>query len=82
VLRRSRSLLTARCGVHVARVSAICGSKTLLWSNVAADAIIAGTYGVIAFRLAAFVSRNRADIPAHWMFLAFGTFILAFGGNT
>lgn len=52
----------------------------LLWTNVVADSLIGLAYLTIPFTLAYFVHRRR-DIPFNWMFLAFGTFILACGAT-
>jgi two-component system, sensor histidine kinase and response regulator len=51
----------------------------LIWSNVAADATTACSYLAIAAALAAFAWSSRAELPFHWLFLAFGAFILACG---
>lgn len=53
----------------------------LVWTHVAADALIAVSYLAISVTLAYLVSRARRDIPFPWMFLAFGLFIIACGGT-
>ncbi len=53
----------------------------LVWTNVAADAVIGLSYVAISATLAYLVHRARKDIPFSWMFLAFGLFIVACGGT-
>jgi hypothetical protein len=53
----------------------------LVWTHVAADALIGIAYFAISATLAYLVYRTRRDIPFHWMFLAFGLFIIACGGT-
>jgi two-component system cell cycle sensor histidine kinase/response regulator CckA len=48
-----------------------------LWS----DLLIGISYVAISLTLVFLVRRGRRDIPFHWMFLAFGTFIIACGGT-
>jgi len=50
----------------------------VLWLTVTSDSLIGMAYLSIPFVLVRLV-RARADIPFHWMFLAFGAFILACG---
>jgi signal transduction histidine kinase/DNA-binding response OmpR family regulator/HPt (histidine-containing phosphotransfer) domain-containing protein len=52
----------------------------VLWLHVISDAVITLSYLCIPILLIAIV-RKRRDIPFHWMFLAFGTFILACGAT-
>ena len=52
----------------------------LLWLHVVSDAFIALAYLCIPVLLI-MVARKRKDVPFHWMFLAFGTFILACGAT-
>jgi len=54
-------------------------SSELIWVNVISDAVIGLAYIAISATLAYLISRNRADIPFSWMFLAFGLFIVACG---
>src|SRR5262249_17943372 len=49
--------------------------------RVGSDTLIALSYLSISLTLAAFVYRERSALPFHWMFLAFGTFILACGAT-
>ena len=49
--------------------------------HVSTDVLIGVSYVVIAFTLAFFVFRARSRLPFHWMFLAFGTFIIACGAT-
>ena len=55
------------------------GSGSLVWSHVTADSLIGVSYLAISITLAYFVYRGRREIPFHWMFLAFGLFIVACG---
>ncbi|MGB6475203.1 MAG: sensor histidine kinase [Candidatus Sulfotelmatobacter sp.] len=57
------------------------GNARLVWSNVVADSLIATAYLAISVTLGYLGYRGRRDIPFHWMFLAFGLFILACGGT-
>lgn len=51
----------------------------LIWLHVSSDSIIGLAYLVISSALAYLVYRARRDIPFHWMFLAFGLFIVTCG---
>ena len=53
----------------------------LVWTHVAADTLIGIAYFAISVTLAYLVYRTRSDIPLHWMFLAFGLFIIACGAT-
>src|SRR5690242_6698358 len=53
----------------------------LVWTHVSADMLIGLAYVAISFTLAYMVYKGRRDIPFHWMFLAFGLFIVACGGT-
>jgi two-component system cell cycle sensor histidine kinase/response regulator CckA len=55
------------------------GSRGLVWSHVTADSLIGISYLAISITLAHIVYRGRREIPFHWMFLAFGLFIVACG---
>jgi hypothetical protein len=48
---------------------------------VVADSLIGLSYVMISGTLVYLVQRGRHDIPFHWMFLAFGSFIVACGGT-
>src|SRR5579864_8461458 len=50
----------------------------LIWLHAGSDALIFLSYLSIPFTLLYFVRRRR-DLPFHWMFLCFGTFIIACG---
>jgi signal transduction histidine kinase len=56
-------------------------NPSLVLLHVSSDALIGISYTVIALTLAYLVYRGRADLPFHWMALAFGTFIIACGGT-
>src|SRR5258708_4678459 len=53
----------------------------LVWTHVIADSLIGIAYLAISVTLAYLVYKARRDIPFHWMFLAFGLFIIACGGT-
>jgi PAS domain S-box-containing protein len=57
------------------------GKPGLVWTHVVADALIALSYFAISGTLVYLVRKGRGDIPFHWMFLAFGAFIVACGGT-
>src|SRR5690349_20890533 len=50
----------------------------VLWLNAASDSLIALAYYLIPFLLFYFTQRRR-DVSFHWIFVAFGVFILACG---
>jgi PAS domain S-box-containing protein len=50
----------------------------LVWLHVVSDSLIALAYYVLPILLVYFV-RKRQDLPFNWMFLMFGTFIIACG---
>lgn len=52
---------------------------TLISAHVGADTAIGLAYVAIAFTLWSLVRRTRGALPYSWMFLAFGTFIVACG---
>jgi hypothetical protein len=52
-----------------------------VWAHVTADSLIAVAYLAISVTLAYLVYKARRDIPFHWIFLAFGLFIIAGGGT-
>jgi len=52
----------------------------LLWLTVGSDSLISLAYLSIPFSILHLLRRRR-DIPFNWMFVAFGTFILACGGT-
>jgi signal transduction histidine kinase len=53
----------------------------LVWLHVLSDLLIALAYVAISATLAYLVYRTRQEIPFHWMFLAFGSFIVACGST-
>ncbi len=53
----------------------------LVWLHAASDSLIALAYVAISATLAYLVHKTRQDIPFHWMFLAFGSFIIACGST-
>jgi two-component sensor histidine kinase len=57
------------------------GNPRLVWTNVVADSLIGISYVAISATLAYLGYKGRRDIPFHWMFLAFGLFILGCGGT-
>ena len=56
-------------------------SPGLVWTHVIADSFIAISYLAISITLGYLGYKGRRDIPYHWMFLAFGLFILGCGGT-
>lgn len=52
---------------------------SLVWLHVTSDTLIGIAYVAISTSLAYFVYKARQNIPFHWMFLAFGAFIIACG---
>jgi PAS domain S-box-containing protein len=57
------------------------GKPGLVWTHVVADSLIGLSYFMISGTLVYLVQKGRRDIPFHWMFLAFGLFIVACGGT-
>ena len=53
----------------------------LVWTHAIADSLIAISYFAISITLGHLGYKGRSDIPYHWMFLAFGLFILGCGGT-
>jgi signal transduction histidine kinase len=53
----------------------------LVWLHVISDSLIALAYVAISSTLAYLVYKTRQEIPFHWMFLAFGSFIVACGST-
>jgi two-component sensor histidine kinase len=53
----------------------------LVWTHVTADLLIGLSYLAISVTLGFLGYKGRQDIPYHWMFLAFGLFILGCGGT-
>ncbi|PYU27578.1 MAG: hypothetical protein DMG32_06270 [Acidobacteria bacterium] len=52
----------------------------LVWLHLVSDTLIATSYLSIPVTLIYFV-RKRRDLPFHWMFVCFGTFIVACGAT-
>jgi len=57
------------------------GKPGLVWTHVIADSCIGLAYFTISGTLVYLVQKGRGDIPFHWMFLAFGSFIVACGAT-
>jgi hypothetical protein len=55
------------------------GDHRLILLNAITDALIWLSYVAIASTLVYLVGKARYEIPFHWMFLAFGVFIIACG---
>ncbi|HYO90433.1 MAG TPA: PAS domain S-box protein, partial [Pyrinomonadaceae bacterium] len=53
----------------------------LVYLHLSSDILIGISYVSISLTLAYLVYRARRDIPFHWVFLAFGLFIIACGGT-
>ncbi len=56
-------------------------TAALVSAHSSADLLIAAAYLGISVTLAYLFYRARRDLPFHWMFLAFGLFIVACGGT-
>jgi signal transduction histidine kinase len=54
-------------------------NSRLIWLHASTDMVIGLSYVTISGTLGYLVYRARRDIPFHWMFLAFGLFIVACG---
>ncbi|MFB2923250.1 PAS domain S-box protein [Aerosakkonema funiforme] len=54
---------------------------SLVWLHIISDTLIGLAYVAISGTLAYLVYKSRQDIPFHWMFLLFGTFIVACGST-
>jgi PAS domain S-box-containing protein len=57
------------------------GDRPLIYSHLLADLVIGLSYVAISVTLAWIVYRANRTIPFHWLFLAFGTFIIACGAT-
>src|SRR5208282_6838392 len=53
----------------------------LVWTHVTADMLIGASYVAISATLGYLVYRLGRRIPFHWMFIAFGAFIVACGAT-
>jgi PAS domain S-box-containing protein len=53
----------------------------LVWTHVIADSLIGVAYVAISGTLVYLAQKGRRDIPFHWMFLVFGSFIVACGAT-
>lgn len=56
-------------------------NSRLVWTKVVADSLIGIAYLAISVTLGYLGYKGRRDVPFHWMFLAFGLFILGCGGT-
>ena len=59
-------------------IMCLSGDRTVLWLQAISDSLIALAYYLIPFLLFYF-TRRRRDVRFHWIFVAFGAFILACG---
>jgi two-component sensor histidine kinase len=57
------------------------GNPRLVWTNVMADSMVGIAYVAISATLGYLAYKGWREIPFHWMFVAFGLFILACGGT-
>ncbi len=57
------------------------GRAGLVWTHVVSDSLIGLAYFAISATLAYLVFKERGNIPFHWIFVAFGLFIVACGGT-
>src|SRR5271156_207904 len=53
------------------------GKPGMVWTHVIADSLIGVAYIAISGTLVYLAHKGRRDIPFHWMFLVFGSFIVA-----
>ncbi len=53
----------------------------LTWTHVVSDSLIGLSYLAISATLLYIVRRSQGGIPFHWLFIAFGLFIVACGGT-
>lgn len=74
----SRALLTTEFLPHL---FCYLRNPRLIWTHVIADGLIGLAYFAISVTLAYLIQKGRRDIPFHWVFLAFGLFIIACGGT-
>ncbi len=56
-------------------------NRSLLWTHLLSDGIIALSYLAISTTLTVLVYRSRGMIPFSWIFLSFGAFIVCCGGT-
>ena len=68
-------------GQFMPHVFCYLGNPTLISVNLVSDLLIGISYVVISLTLLYMVRASQGGIPFHWMFLAFGTFIIACGGT-
>ncbi|HSH18119.1 MAG TPA: HAMP domain-containing sensor histidine kinase [Candidatus Saccharimonadales bacterium] len=64
---------------YLPTVDALGGDALLVWLHFAMDALIGLSYVAISSTLGYLAYRARKDIPFLWMFVAFGSFIVACG---
>ena len=57
------------------------GNRTLISTHLVSDLLIGISYVVISLTLVYLVRASKGAIPFHWLFLAFGTFIIACGAT-
>jgi hypothetical protein len=57
------------------------GNRPLIYTHLVSDLLIGLSYVAISVTLAWIVYRARRGIPFHWLFLAFGMFIIACGAT-
>ena len=55
------------------------GNAPLAWTQVIADGLVGLAYFAISGTLVYLIYRGGKDLPFHWIFLAFGLFIVACG---
>ena len=53
----------------------------VVWTHVFTDSLIGAAYVAISGTLVYLARKGRRDIPFHWMFLVFGSFIVACGAT-
>jgi two-component system cell cycle sensor histidine kinase/response regulator CckA len=77
------NLLSTEFGTEMFMPHRYCYAEvpSLVFLHLTTDTLIGVSYTVISITLAYLVYRARRDIPFHWIFLAFGLFIVACGAT-
>ena len=79
LLRTPAMISDATAAYGWAHAHSYLNNSKLIWLHALADSVIFVSYVAIAIVLAYLVYRTRRGMPFSWMFLAFGTFIIACG---
>src|SRR6266404_6571267 len=79
LLRTPAMISDATAAFGWAHAHSYLNNSKLIWLHALADSVIFVSYVAIAIVLAYLVYLTRRGMPFSWMFLAFGTFIIACG---